>query len=89
MRFYGMSYWEAMDTPIRAFWELNRNVDRVAAEESARRLEGDLTAGSQSSEAVERYSETLRKQMGSVIVERAEFDRDGLHALKELGRGFC
>lgn len=87
MRFYGLSYWDVMDTPIRAFWELNRNVDRIAAEEERRRFETEVTAASGNGETIQKYAESLHNQMGAVIVEKARLDREGLHALKGLGRG--
>lgn len=33
MRFYGMSFAEARDLPIRAFWKLHEYIDRLRAEE--------------------------------------------------------
>jgi hypothetical protein len=33
-----MTYWEVMALPIRAFWTLNRNINRLLAEEDLRAM---------------------------------------------------
>lgn len=78
--------------PIRAFWLLHKNADRLAAEDSLRTV-SDL-AHSTSAEGLGDYMEGLKKQIGQVAVidegkaalEGAVYDRDGLLSLKDLGK---
>jgi hypothetical protein len=75
-----------MDLPLRAFWALNRQIDRLRAEEDLRKLSVGVMAQASRGEQLEPYQDTLRQQIGTVIVEKAIFDRGGLAALKEIGQ---
>lgn len=86
MRFYGMTYWEVLDTPIAAFWMLHRNIDRLRAEEDLRRLENTMMAHAGSKEGLEKYRTKLLGEIGVVFVEKPVFDREGLKSLKELNK---
>lgn len=87
MRGYGLDYWQVMNLPLAAFWGLNKNLDRLRAEEDLRALHGDLVARNPSEDGVKAYREQLRAEMGVVYVEAPVLDRKGLHALKALNRG--
>jgi hypothetical protein len=94
MRFYGLSDERLLKMPLRRFWLLNKNIDRLRAEEDLRMLSVALHAAS--GESAGDLSEKLMKQMGTVVEfdeakraltqANAERDRDGLMALKHMGR---
>ncbi|NYZ17210.1 hypothetical protein HL658_32090 [Azospirillum sp. RWY-5-1] len=86
MRFYGWTYWEALDTPVQAFWMLHRNIDRLSAEEDLRALENTAVATRASPDMVEAYEAERRNRLGTVAIERPVFDRDGLNALRSMTR---
>lgn len=87
MRFYGMSWREVMATPIRAFWVLVRNIDRVKAQEKLGELK--LSVCAQSSEGVEEYQNDLVSQLGEVLVPDIlvdTLDRTGFEELRSLSK---
>jgi hypothetical protein len=56
-----MTYWEVMALPIRAFWTLNRNINRLLAEEDLRALM--LHAARQSPEGAREHENKLRAEL--------------------------
>lgn len=87
-----MPFRDVLALPIKTFWLLHKNIDRISAERDMRSL---MVMGSvQSSEALTSMTENLRKQMGVIVdldeaaaaVEDAVFDSDGLNALRGLGK---
>lgn len=100
MKNYGMSISDILTLPLRRFWFLANQVDRIRAEEDLRLLQ--VLASSQSAEGYEKAVDSLREQMGQVYVwqpremtlevnvdkvERdPEFDRAGLQRLKAMVR---
>ncbi|CAO3459785.1 hypothetical protein [Azospirillum argentinense] len=84
MNFYGLGYWELMDTPIAAFWLMLRNIDRLKAEADLRRLENTVMATAGAKEALTDYQKRLSAEIGLVALETPKLDREGLHALKAL-----
>jgi hypothetical protein len=85
MRFYGLSYWEVLNTPLVAFWGLFRNIGRIAAEEELRHFQTGIMSQARSSDAVQQFVEGLHRQIGTVFVEKPVFDSEGLSDLKALG----
>ena len=92
MHFYGIAYRDVLALPVKTFWLLHKNVDRISAERDMRMI---MVMGSvQSSEALNGMTASLRKQMGVVVeideaaaaVEDAVFDRSGLDSLRGLGK---
>lgn len=91
-RFYSLSPQELWKLPVKTFWLMHKNVDRLLAEDNLRLA--TVFAQTQSSEGFSEFVEGLREQMGTiaeideakVAIEEAVFDRDGLIALKDLGR---
>ncbi|HYG86989.1 MAG TPA: hypothetical protein VD978_12085 [Azospirillum sp.] len=72
-----------MSLPIRAFWLLNRNIDRLTAEEDMRAMTNTLCA--QSGEGYRLHAAALSEQMGQVVlVIDTTYDRQGLNELKAL-----
>ena len=83
MHFYGIGYRETLDLPLRTFWLMSTNVNRIAAENDIRRL--SVAGGAGSSDAFKGANEALRAEMGVVVKRREEeVARDGLNTLKSL-----
>jgi len=72
MRHYPLSYWEIMALPIRAFWTLNRNINRLMAEEDLRGLM--LHTSCQHGESAVAYDKKLRAEI---------FPEEALNRLEE------
>jgi hypothetical protein len=90
MAHYRLSYQETMDLPAPVFWMLNKNIDRLRAEDDVRSLQTAIAA--QSGESAQKHLDALHKQMGKVVevdevaeAMNAEYDREGLLALKGMG----
>lgn len=94
LNFYQLgSYQAVLALPIRTFWMLSRNIDRILAERDLRQIE--VIVKSQATEGIQSLMTDLKKQMGTVVeieidaeerIRRAENERDteGLLALKRL-----
>lgn len=83
MRFYGWSWAETLRTPISAFWTCYSYIERLRADESRSRLteHGFVMADEAGRKSV---IETLQEQIGSVVVEKPVFDREGWRTLQNL-----
>lgn len=95
-----MDFDSLLQTPLRRFWFLNNQIDRLRAEKELRYLQ--LLASAQSGDAFKATYDHLTNQVGKIYVwdEAApekiiinsdtgldpEFDREGLHALKAKNR---
>lgn len=81
MHFYGMSYREALETPIYTFWVLFRNIDRLKAEDDLRMYELLATVIGGDSKS---YVKRLQTAIGEVFktTKKPKLDREGLEALK-------
>ncbi|WP_431854310.1 hypothetical protein [Azospirillum sp.] len=83
LRGYGLGYWELMSLPIRAFWLLHRNLDRVTAEEDLRAMTGAICA--LNGDAYREQAAGLRERIGQVVLTiDTTYDRQGLLELKDL-----
>lgn len=94
MRFYAISFDDLLRAPLKRFWFLLRQIDRLHAEDDLRMIRAAASASS--SESYEAASKHLTEQLGDVFVFEEvkkividpktgldpEFDRAGLHALK-------
>lgn len=94
---YGIDDQAILKMPLRRFWLLSRNIDRLAAEKDYRAAR--IACATQSEEAVGELFGALEREMGRIAVMdevaqqrgvakqayRDELDRDGLHSLKDLG----
>lgn len=86
---YGLGYRELMALPIKTFWMLNKNVNRLLAEKDLRAL--SMAINSQSNEGVtalrEKLSEELGNPYGSQPVDNPldeERDEAGFEMLKNM-----
>lgn len=74
--------------PIRCFWELSRNINRITAQDDMRKL--SISMYCQDSDAALKYRERLELEMGTVfeykrtmegIAATEKLERDKLHKL--------
>lgn len=95
-----MGFEELMQIPLKRFWFLANQVDRLRAEQEIRQLQ--LLGSAQSGDAYKEAIKALKNEMGTVFVWSKnesteiridpktgldpEFDRAGLQALKKKGR---
>jgi hypothetical protein len=80
-----MSYWEVMALPIRAFWTMNRNINRLLAETDLRALM--LHVSRQTSESCMAYEAKLRAEVfpaDQVDPLKAERDEAGFAELRAM-----
>lgn len=85
MRHYPLTYTDVMALPVRAFWTLNRNVNRLLAEEDLRALM--LHTQRQSVEGAVSYDKKLRAEVfpaDQLDPLKAERDEAGFAALKAM-----
>ncbi len=74
--------------PIRCFWELSRNINRISAQEDLRKLSISLYC--QDRDASLKYRERLELEMGKIfeysatheMINAEKLDRTGLSKLK-------
>lgn len=86
MRHYPLSYEQVMALPVRAFWTLNRNINRLLAEEDLRVL--TLHVSRQSAEGCSAYEAKLRAEIFPAVEGfdplKAERDEAGFAELKAM-----
>jgi hypothetical protein len=77
MREYSMKFRDVMELPLRTFWSLNRQVDRLRAEEDVRQLQIATAAASagEGGEGVKFLGEHLQTEIGRPMVIQKGFDR--------------
>lgn len=76
--------------PIRCFWALSENINRIQAQNDLRSL--SIAMYAQGQESALTYRERLEVEMGEVIaykysselLKHEKLDRDGLNKLKSL-----
>lgn len=89
---------DVLDLPLKTFWMMHRNIDRMAAEQDRRNISvfGHAFSGG---EGLEQLVERLDREVGDVVktdetrpnaqgrhpVLDAELDVEGLNALKGMG----
>lgn len=77
---------QVLQMPIDQFWLIEKNIARIEATQTIRRL--DVAVASQSSEGYKNYHAGLVREIGSVVVETPKLDKRGLDALKGMKQGF-
>lgn len=81
--YYSMNYEEVLQLPLTLFWELNKNISRLQAEQDLRALHtGRITGLTQ--ETFKQTEAALRQEMGAVVIERPTLDRAALNQLKTM-----
>ena len=91
MHFYGQSHDEVMRLPLRTFWSLNANINRLRAEEQLPMIELFLLGGmGASQEAITALRDHLNKQIGETAktkpkpVKDNQQSQEGIRKLREL-----
>lgn len=83
IKFYGQSFQEVMDMPIRAFWKLNEMIDRIRAEEMLDWM--PVFGTSMGGEHVQKVVNQLKERVGTpIIVEQLEMDEADRQKLKRF-----
>jgi len=85
MYHYKLSDEQVLKMPARRFWLLNKNLNRLMAENDIRNLQ--VLVSAESSEGTKQTQERLFLEIGPVVVQEPTFDRDGLNRLKQLSMG--
>lgn len=99
MREFGFNFDELLSLPLKRFWFLVNQIDRLRAEEGIRHIQ--LLASAQDGDAIKEVLESLKDEMGKVFIWQEddtpkeiridaktgldpEFDRAGLRSLAAL-----
>lgn len=81
MKFYSLSYEATMALPMKAFWHLNDNVNRLRAE-SEMRLLSVMAVAQQGGEVINDTMKRLSAEIGLVMLAKPIRDEAGLSDLK-------
>ncbi len=65
MHFYNQSYGEVMKLPIKAFWLMSSNIERIQAQKDMRTL--TVAVCGQGGEAAQSHRERLNVEVGSIV----------------------
>lgn len=88
MHFYSQSHDALMATPIKTFWLMSRNIDRIQAQKDMRSL--SVAVCGQGGAAAQDHRKLLVTQVGDIVklkfdpVKNAVRDEEGFQALKAL-----
>jgi len=86
MSFYHQDYMTLMQMPIKTFWLLSQNIERVAAAQDLRSL--SVALAGQGGEQTKEFQERLVIEMGTITVESRdvteERDQAGFDELKSM-----
>jgi mannitol-specific phosphotransferase system IIBC component len=85
-----MDYWGVMALPIKTFWMLSQNVERILAQRDMRAL--TVAVSGQGGEAARDHRQALIKEVGTIAklvvnpILDAERDEAGFAMLREMAR---
>ncbi|MCG5512861.1 hypothetical protein [Ectothiorhodospira shaposhnikovii] len=87
--FYRMTDDQVLAMPVRRFWLMNANINRIQAEGDLRQLVLLTTAQAADGDVREKQRQALVAEMGNVMVmnRREELDRSGLELLRAMSKG--
>lgn len=80
-----MSRQEVLALPVRTFWFLNEQIDRIAAEEALRGIDLAL-AGNMNAEGLKELMQRLKRQMGLVMKIDESPDLAGLQRIATMNK---
>jgi Na+/phosphate symporter len=80
-----MGYQEVLKLPLKTFWALNRQLDRLRAEEEQRLLR--VLSSAQSAESATQLQQELRQQIGEPVEHEKVFDATRFEELKQRFKG--
>jgi hypothetical protein len=90
MNFYSIGYFELGNIPIRSFWLLHKNIDRIKAGDDIRTA--IIISRSMTGSGLEELFDDLRDQTGKIVIYKSEpsleetYDKEGLEELKALSK---
>lgn len=97
MQFYAHGYQQALELPIKTFWLMNGNIDRIQAQKDLRSLSRQVVAGSDR-EQITKFRESLLAEVGTIVKVEGDAviharmsekrDEAGFAELKELSKLF-
>lgn len=68
MQYYGQPYSEVMAMPLKTFWLLSNNIDRIEAQKDLRLLSVNVSSGANATtESVQKMYESLQAERGEVV----------------------
>ena len=76
---------EVLGMQIEQFWLLEKNINRIRAQENLERL--NVLAGSQSKDGYESLHARFLDEIGVVTREQPKLDSEGLGKLRDLQQG--
>lgn len=88
LAFYGVSFGELMELPIKTFWLMNDSIDRISAKSDMRSL--TIAACSQSGESATSHRERLVLEVGTMVkldddpIKNAVRDQGGFDELRKM-----
>lgn len=91
MHFYGMGYREVLDIPIKTFWMLSQNIERILAQRDMRAL--TVAVSGQGTEAAQAHRQNLILEVGTIAklnvdpMRDAQRDEVGFQQLRDMARG--
>ena len=68
--------------PVKRFWNMSQGIDRIEAQRALRNL--SVALAGQSGEGAKKCREMFMREIGSVLIDKPEFDRTGFESLKKL-----
>lgn len=86
-----MSYEEVMAIPVRTFWFMNSNIDRIQAQKDMRSLTVAV-CGQGGGEAAQTFRDRLVIEAGTVVklkfdpIREAVRDEEGFSALRDIAQ---
>lgn len=86
-----MSYEEVMAMPVRTFWFMNQNIERIQAQKDMRSLTVAV-CGQGGGEAAREFRQKLVIEAGTVVklkfdpIREAVRDEEGFSALREMAQ---
>ncbi len=87
MRFYSIGYQELLDTPIRGFWSLNKQISRIRSDEALASMNLYLLGNMGSDKMYAEIKQSYIDATGNFVKmasEEKESQKDGLTELMEL-----
>jgi hypothetical protein len=78
---YGMDYKKVRELPLRTFWSLNRQVDRLRAEKEQRLLR--IHSAAEHPETVKALADSLNGQIATPVIFEKKFDADRFETLRQ------
>lgn len=87
MHFYSQSYRQVMDLPIKTFWLMSNNIERISAQQDLRSL--TVAVCGQGGEAAHEHRQRLILEVGTIVKldsnpMNAVRDEAGFEELKKL-----